>query len=221
MGQKIPPSAMRLGINRDCDSVWFSKKEYAGFVLEDFRIREFIRKFLQRSSISRIEIKRKANQVEINIHSGKPGLVIGRGGSQINALREKVMRLIGKPLQLNVIEEKNAFLSAPINAESVAVQLEKRVAFRRAMKQTSSKILKAGAQGVKICVSGRLGGSEIARTEWYKEGKIPLGTFRSDIDYGFTEALTLYGKIGVKVWICRGELFKKKLEEVLEVSSEY
>jgi len=207
VGQKIHPKGLRLGITADWDALWFADKgEYAKYVIEDFELRNYLKSHLYKAGISRIKILRRANQVEINIHTAKPGLIIGKGGKEINAIRDELSRRFGKPVQINIHDEKNPESSAQLLAESIASQLEKRVSFRRAMKQTVSRALRAHAKGVKIMVGGRLGGSEIARSESYRVGRVPLHTLRAEIDYGFTEAHTIYGKIGVKVWVYKGDV---------------
>ncbi|MGI6778491.1 MAG: 30S ribosomal protein S3 [Acetivibrionales bacterium] len=207
MGQKVNPHGLRIGIIKDWDTKWYaSDKEFANLLVEDVRIRDFIKKKLYIAGISRIEIERAANKVKINIHTAKPGLVIGKGGTGIEELRKQVEKLTSKSVLINITEIKVPELSAQLVAENIAAQLEKRVSFRRAMKQAMSRTMKSGAKGIKTSVSGRLGGAEIARTEHYHEGTIPLQTLRADIDYGFIEADTTYGKLGVKVWIYKGEV---------------
>jgi small subunit ribosomal protein S3 len=210
MGQKANPNGLRLGIIRDWESTWFSENGYADLVLEDFNLRKTLRESLSRAGVSKIHIKRKANVTEVDVTVAKPGIVLGKGGVEVNALQAELTSRFQKAIKINVIEEKNPDLSSRLVGEWVCAQLEKRVVFRRAMKMAVQRTLKSGAKGVKICCAGRLGGAEIARTEWYREGKVPLHTFRADIDYAFCEALTTYGKIGVKVWIYRGEVFTKK-----------
>lgn len=207
MGQKINPHGLRIGIIKDWDTKWYAnKKNFSDFLVEDVKIRDFIKKKLYISGIARIEIERAANKVKINIHTSKPGLVIGKGGQGIEELRKNVEKLIGKSVLINITEIKLPEISAQLVAENIASQLEKRISFRRAMKQAMSRAMKVGAKGIKTGVSGRLGGAEIARREHYHEGTIPLQTLRADIDYGFTEANTTYGKLGVKVWIYKGEV---------------
>lgn len=214
MGQKIHPKGLRLGITEEWDAVWYAdKKDYAKNLFEDFELRTYLKQHLYKAGISRIKIYRRANQAEIDIFTAKPGLIIGKGGREINMVREELSRKIGKPVQVNIHDERNPDASAQLLAESVASQLEKRISFRRAMKQTVSRALKAHAKGVKIQVGGRLGGSEIARSESYRVGRVPLHTLRADINYGFTEAQTIYGKIGVKVWVYRGDIIKIKKEQ--------
>lgn len=206
MGQKVHPKALRLGIIRDWDARWFAKKDFARLLHEDLQLRDYIKKKLYDAGISRIEIERAANRLTVNIHAAKPGMVIGRGGTAVEALRQELERRTGRQVSLNIIEVKVPELDAQLVAESVAAQLSKRIAFRRAMKQAAARVMRAGAKGVKIMVSGRLGGAELARTEWTAEGSVPLHTFRADVDYGFAEAPTTYGQIGVKCWINRGEV---------------
>ncbi len=206
MGQKVHPKALRIGIIRDWDARWYSRKEYGSLLHEDIEVREFLKRKLKDSGISRIEISRAANRVTVNIHTAKPGMVIGRGGTGVELLRQELERKTGKSVSLNIIEVKAPELDAQLVAESVAQQLERRVAFRRAIKQAVSRSRRAGAKGVKIMVSGRLGGAELSRTEWTADGSVPLHTFRADVDYGFAEAFTTYGQIGVKCWINRGEI---------------
>ena len=206
MGQKVHPKGLRLGIIRDWDAKWFAQKDFATLLIEDIKIRTFIKKKLFAASVSRIEIERAANRIKVTIHTAKPGIVIGRGGTEVESLRKEVEKRTGKSANINIIEIKSPELDAQLVAENVAAQLVKRVSFRRAMKQSVSRTMRMGAQGVKITCSGRLNGAEMARTEWYNEGKVPLHTLRADIDYGFAEADTTYGKIGVKVWIYKGEI---------------
>jgi len=212
MGQKANPNGLRLGIVRDWESTWFGDRDYGDLVLEDFNLRKVLRQELNRAGVSRIQIKRKANVTEVDVTVARPGMVLGKGGVEVNALQADLTKRFEKAIKVNVIEEKNPDLSSRLLGEWVCSQLEKRIAFRRAMKMAVQRALKSGAKGVKICCAGRLGGAEIARTEWYREGKVPLHTFRADIDYAFSEALTTYGKIGVKVWIYRGEVFTKKVK---------
>jgi small subunit ribosomal protein S3 len=206
VGQKVHPKGLRIGIIRDWDAKWYAEKDFATLLIEDIKLRKYIKKKLFAAGISRIEIERAANRVKVTIHTAKPGIVIGRGGSEVEALRKQVEKMTGKNVNINIIEVKVAELDAQLVAENVAAQLVKRVSFRRAMKQSVSRTMRMGAQGIKISCSGRLAGAEIARTEWYNEGKVPLHTLRADIDYGFAEADTTYGKIGVKVWIYKGEI---------------
>lgn len=207
MGQKINPHGFRVGIIKDWDSRWFVKNNLFGDLLvEDKKIREFLKKNLYAAGIPKIEIERDSTKVRIFIHCARPGIVIGRGGSEIDKYRAAVEAMIGKKVLLNISEVKSPDQNSQLVAENIAAQLEKRVSFRRAMKQAIGRTMKFGAKGIKIQVSGRLGGAEIARTEHYHEGTIPLQTIRADIDYGFAEAATTYGRIGVKVWIYKGEV---------------
>ncbi len=216
MGQKVSPIGLRVGIIRDWDSRWYAeKKDYANNLVEDHKVRKFIKNRLYLAGISRIEIERADNRIKLGIHTAKPGIVIGRQGAGIELIRKDVAALTGKQVQVNIIEIKVPERDAQIVAENVAQQLEKRTAFRRAMKQAVSRSMKMGAQGVRIACSGRLAGAEIARGEWYLEGKVPLHTLRADIDYGFAEANTTYGKIGVKVWIYKGEVLPDTQREAV------
>ncbi len=208
MGQKVHPHGLRVGVIKDWDAKWYAdKKNFADNLIEDQQIRKFIKKELFSAGIAKIEIERSAKRVKLNIYTAKPGVVIGKGGAGIEALKAKVAKLVnGKNILINIVEVKNAEANAQLVAENIAAQLEKRVSFRRAMKQAVQRALKSGAKGIKVAASGRLGGAEMARTEGYSEGNVPLQTLRSDIDYGFAEADTTYGKIGIKVWICNGEV---------------
>lgn len=207
MGQKVNPHGLRVGVIKDWDSRWFVKdEEFGDTLVSDYNIREFLKKRLQAAGTPKFEIERDRNRVRIFVHCAKPGMVIGRGGVEIEKLRTELEAMVGRPVALNVVEIKNPDLSAQLVAESIASQLENRIAFRRAMKQAIGRTMRLGASGIKICCSGRLGGAEIARTEHYHEGTIPLQTLRADIEYGFWEANTTYGKIGIKVWIYRGEI---------------
>ncbi len=210
MGQKVNPHGLRVGVIKDWDSRWFVKKgEFGDTLVEDYNIRKFLKKKLYSAGIPKIEIERDASKVRINIHCAKPGMVIGRGGTEIEKLRLEVEKMTkGKPVILNIVEVKSPDLNAQLVAENVASQLERRIAFRRAMKQCIQRAMRLGAKGIKIQVSGRLNGADIARTEHYHEGTIPLQTMRADIDYGFAEANTTYGKVGVKVFIYKGEVLK-------------
>lgn len=213
MGQKIHPTGLRLNITNTWSSRWYAGKGYADFLSEDQKIRKFVKKRLYNSGVSRIDIERKANALEVTIHSAKPGVIVGRGGQGIDALRKDLGNMTSKKVQVNVVEVPRVDMDAQLVAENVAAQLEKRIAFRRAMKQAIMRAQKAGARGIKIMVAGRLGGAEIARTEWSREGRIPLHTLRADIDYGLAEAKTVYGVIGVKVWIYRGEVLPQRAAE--------
>ncbi|TWT22976.1 30S ribosomal protein S3 [Planomicrobium sp. CPCC 101110] len=215
MGQKIHPIGMRIGIIRDWESKWYAEKDYATLLHEDIKIREYVETRLKEASVSKIEIERAANRVNVTIHTAKPGMVIGKGGSEVEVLRKQLTAMTGKRVHINIIEIKRADLDAKLVAESVARQLENRVSFRRAQKQAIQRTMRSGAKGIKTQVSGRLGGADIARAEHYSEGTVPLHTLRADIDYAHAEADTTYGKLGVKVWIYRGEVLptKKKSEE--------
>lgn len=206
MGQKINPIGLRTGVIRDWEAKWYADKDFADLLHEDLRIREYIEKNLKDASISKVEIERAANRVNIAVHTGKPGMVIGKGGSEIDKLRTALNKLTGKRVHINVVEVKKIDMDAKLVAESIARQLENRVSFRRAQKQALGRALKAGAKGIRTQVSGRLGGADIARSEGYNEGTVPLHTLRADIDYAHEEADTTYGKLGVKVWIYRGEV---------------
>ncbi|HEY3316786.1 MAG TPA: 30S ribosomal protein S3 [Bacillota bacterium] len=217
MGQKIHPKGLRIGIIKDWDSKWYAgKKTYQDLLHEDVKIRKLIRQKLANASISRVEIERAANRVKLTIHTGKPGMVIGKGGAGVESLRKELERQTGKPVAVNIIEIKTPELDALLVAESVASQLIRRIGFRRAMKQAIQRSMRLGAKGVKIRVSGRLGGSEMARTEQAREGTVPLHTLRADIDYGLAEAKTTYGQIGVKVWIYKGEILPQGAGPVVE-----
>ncbi|EKP94854.1 MULTISPECIES: 30S ribosomal protein S3 [Thermaerobacter] len=207
MGQKTHPKGFRLGIIRDWDSRWYARRqEFVDLLLEDQRIRRYIKKRLYDAGISRVEIERAANRIRLTIHAGKPGMVIGKGGTGVESLRQELERMTGRQVAINVVEVKEPELDAQLVAESIAAQIQRRVAWRRAMKQALQRTMRAGAKGCKIRVSGRLGGAEISRSEWTAEGSVPLHTLRADIDYGQAEAFTTYGQIGVKVWINRGEV---------------
>ncbi|WP_338367244.1 30S ribosomal protein S3 [Enterococcus faecalis] len=210
MGQKVHPIGMRVGIIRDWDSKWYAEKEYAEFLHEDLRIRKFIATKLADAAVSTIEIERAANRVNISIHTAKPGMVIGKGGSEVENLRKELNKLTGKRVHINIVEIKKPDLDAKLVGEGIARQLENRVAFRRAQKQAIQRAMRAGAKGIKTQVSGRLNGADIARSEGYSEGTVPLHTLRADIDYAWEEADTTYGKLGVKVWIYRGEILPTK-----------
>ncbi len=212
MGQKVNPHGLRVGIIKGWDSKWYAdKKTFADNLVEDIKIRKYRIERSFSSAISSIEIERSAKRIKLNIHTAKPGVVIGKGGAGIEALKAKLAKIVdGKNILINIVEVKNAEANAQLVAENIAAQLEKRVSFRRAMKQSIQRAMKLGARGVKTACSGRLGGAEMARTEQYHEGTIPLQTLRADIDYGFAEANTTYGKIGVKVWVYNGEVLPTK-----------
>ena len=221
MGQKVHPHGLRVGVIYDWDAKWYAnKKDFADNLVEDYKIRTFIKKELFAAGITKIEIERAAKRIKLNIHTAKPGVVIGRGGSGIEALKAKILQFVsGKNILINIVEVRNAESDAQLMAENIAAQLEKRVSFRRAMKQTIQRGMKRGVKGVKTACSGRLGGAEIARTEQYHEGTIPLQTLRADIQYGFAEADTTYGKIGVKVWVYNGEVLPTKKIEKEEIQA--
>lgn len=210
MGQKVHPYGFRVGITKPWFSKWYNQKNYADLLHEDVRFRKIVKERLYSTGVARIEIERAANKVKIIIHTARPGLVIGKKGAGIDALRLELQKLTKNEVFLDIQEVRKAEIDAQLVAENVALQLERRVAFRRAMKKAVQSCLKMGALGIKIQVAGRLGGSEIARTEWYREGRVPLHTLRADIDFGFAEAKTTYGQIGVKVWICKGEILDNK-----------
>ncbi len=208
MGQKVHPTGIRLGYIKDWTSRWYANSQtYSSYLFRDLKVREFLKKKLGHASISRIQINRPANNAQITIHTARPGLVIGKKGEDIDALRREISQMMGVPVQLNAEEIRKPELDAQLVAEGVAQQLEKRIMFRRAMKRAVQNTMRLGAEGIKINVGGRLNGAEIARSEWYREGRVPLHTFRADIDYGFAEAKTTYGVIGVKVWIFKGEVY--------------
>ena len=208
MGQKVNPHGLRVGVIKNWDSRWFVKdSDFGDTLVSDYNLRKFLKKTLYEAGIAQIEIERDASRVRVNIHCAKPGLVIGKGGSEIDKLRATCQKMLGgKETLLNIVEIKNPDVNAQLVAENIAAQLEKRISFRRAMKQAIGRAMKLGAKGIKVKCSGRLGGAEIARNEQYHEGTIPLQTLRADIDYGFAEANTTYGKIGIKVWLYRGEV---------------
>jgi len=211
MGQKVNPVGLRIGVIRDWESKWFAnKKDYQDLLHEDIKIRDFIQRKLKDAAVASVDIERAANRINVIIHTAKPGMVIGKGGSEVDALRNQLNALTGKRVHISISEIKAPDLSAKLVAENVATQLERRVSFRRAMKQSIQRSMRSGAQGIRIQVAGRLGGAEIARTEGYAEGTVPLHTLRADIDYALAEAHTTYGRIGVKVWIYRGEILPQR-----------
>ena len=215
MGQKMHPHGLRVGVIKDWNSKWYAdSKNFSDYLVEDHKIREYVKKKLFVSGISKIEIERTPKFVKVNVYTAKPGLVIGKGGNYAETLKNELVKMINKDVNLNIVEVKNIDTDAQLVAENIANQLERRISFRRAMKQCMQKSMKAGALGIKTAVSGRLGGADMARTEFYKEGTIPLQTLRADIDYGFAEADTTYGKIGVKVWIYKGEVLPAKKKAV-------
>ena len=225
MGQKVNPHGLRVGVIKDWDSRWYAKNELVGDLLvEDKKIRDYLKKTLYGAGIPKIEIERDNAKVRIYLHCARPGVVIGKGGEEINKIQASLTAMVGKPVDLKIIEVRNADMDAQLVAENIAQQLEKRIGFRRAMKNAMGRAMRAGARGIKTCCSGRLGGAEIARTEHYHDGTIPLQTLRADIDYGFAEAATTYGRIGVKVWIYKGEVLTQTLRttpRTLDTSKPY
>ncbi|HEY2989552.1 MAG TPA: 30S ribosomal protein S3 [Candidatus Binatia bacterium] len=213
MGQKTHPKLFRVGVIDSWDSKWFARHDYAKLLHEDFKIKNFLKSRLYHAGISKIEIESAANKAKINIHTARPGIVIGKKGAEIEKLKKELSRLTQREVYLNIIEVRRPDLDAQLVGENVALQLERRVAFRRAMKESVSRAMRMGAQGIKIQCAGRLGGTEIARTEWYREGRVPLHTLRADISYGFAESKTTYGVIGVKVWIFRGEVLTEEEQQ--------
>ncbi|MDE0470341.1 MAG: 30S ribosomal protein S3 [Ekhidna sp.] len=210
MGQKVNPVGLRLGIVKGWDSAWFDSKSYADKIVEDNRIRKYIAARIPKGGISKVVIERTFKRIMLTVHTARPGVVIGKGGSEVDKIKEELKNLTGKDLQINIFEIKRPELDAKLVGESIAQQLQARISFRRAMKQAITSSMRVGAQGIKVKCSGRLGGAEMARSEQYKEGRIPLHTLRADIDYAVSEANTIYGKIGVKVWIFKGEVFGKR-----------
>ena len=210
MGQKVNPVGFRLGVIKGWDSAWFDSKSYADKLVEDNKIRKYIMARMPKGGISKIVIERTLKRITLTVHTARPGVVIGKGGSEVDKIKEELKNLTGKDLQINIFEIKRPELDAKLVGESIAQQLQARISFRRAMKQAIASSMRVGAQGIKIKCSGRLGGAEMARSEQYKEGRIPLHTLRADIDYAITEANTIYGKIGIKVWIFKGEVFGKR-----------
>ncbi|AUJ24392.1 30S ribosomal protein S3 [Virgibacillus dokdonensis] len=213
MGQKVNPTGLRVGVIKDWESKWYAGKDYADLLHEDIKIREYLENRLKIAAVSSIDIERAANRVNITIHTGKPGMVIGKGGSEVESLRKALNSLTGKRVHINIVEIKKVDLDATLVAENIARQLENRISFRRAQKQSIQRAMRAGAKGIKTQVSGRLGGADIARAEHYSEGTVPLHTLRADIDYGTAEADTTYGKLGVKVWVYRGEVLPTKTDK--------
>lgn len=212
MGQKVNPHGLRVGVIKGWDSKWYAGKDYEKFLLEDIKIREFIKEKLFLSGISKVEIERASNKARISIHTAKPGMVIGRQGSNIELLKSDLKKMTESAIEINIVEVKTPDMDATLVAENIAAQLERRIAFRRAMKQCVGRTMRMGAKGIKITCGGRLGGAEIARSESYREGSIPLHTLRADIDYGTAEAHTTYGRIGIKVWIYKGEVLPESKE---------
>ncbi|MES9969457.1 MAG: 30S ribosomal protein S3 [Candidatus Thiodiazotropha sp.] len=220
MGQKVHPTGIRLGIVKDWTSKWYAdSKHYADLLNNDLEVREFLKKKLSQASVSRIQIDRPANNAHITVHTARPGLVIGKKGEDIDALRAEVSGMMGIPVHMSIEEIRKPELDAQLVAESIAQQLERRVMFRRAMKRSVQNAMRLGAEGIKVNISGRLNGAEIARSEWYREGRVPLHTLRADIDYGFAEANTTYGIIGVKVWVFKGEVYGDNEEVEVETKT--
>ena len=212
MGQKIHPNSVRVGVIRGWESRWFEEKSYADSLIEDFKIRKFIGGRLEHAGIAKIEIEKTVGKILVIVHTAKPGIIIGKKGSEVDELKKEIQSMTKKEVYISIQEVRVPALDAQLVAKSIAVQLEKRIAHKRAMKKSIIATLAAGAKGVKIMVSGKLGGNDIARREWYREGRVPLHTFRADIDYGFAEALCTYGKLGVKVWIFKGEVLPKQID---------
>lgn len=215
MGQKVNPIGMRLGIVKTWDSRWYADKKYAEYIRTDFNLRKFIKKKLFHAGIAKIEIERSAKRIRLRIHTARPGIVIGKKGSEIERLKQEIEKKVSQEVMIDIQEVRKPEIDAQLVAENVAMQIERRVAFRRAMKRGVTSAIRFGAQGIKIMCAGRLGGAEMARSEWYREGRVPLHTLRADIDYGFTEARTTYGIIGVKVYIFKGEILKKDQSELV------
>ncbi len=214
MGQKVHPIGFRLGINRSWDSLWFAKKgDYGKYLIEDYKIRQFIKKNIKNAGVSEIVIERSSKKCVVSIHTSRPGFVIGKKGSDIEKIKNKISKITKDEVSVNIKEIKKPELNAYLVSENIAQQLEKRVAYRRAMKRAMQGTMRLGAKGIKVCVSGRLAGNDIARSEWLREGSIPLHTLRANLDYAESEALTTYGMIGVKVWIYKGEIFLKDIEK--------
>lgn len=220
MGQKVHPRGLRIGIIENWRSRWFAGKGFDKILFEDIQIRRFLEKKLARAAISRIEIERAGDRVKVDIHTARPGIVIGKRGSEVEILRSELEKLTGKQVQINIEEVRRPELDSTLVSQSIAEQLEARVGFRRAMKKAVTQAMKSGAKGVKVQCAGRLGGAEMARTEWYREGRVPLHTLRANIDYGFTEALTTFGRIGVKVWIYKGDILPGQRVPSREVVTE-
>jgi len=212
LGQKVHPIGFRLGYTKSWSSKWYAEREYQTLLHEDIKVRKLVKQKLFHAGVSRIEIERSAQTAKVNIYTARPGIIIGRKGAEVEKLKKDLEVLTGKQVYINIMEVKKPEIEAQLVAENIALQLEKRIAFRRAMKKSVAAAQRFGAQGIKIRCSGRLAGSEIARSEWYKEGRVPLHTLRADIDYGFTEAKTTYGQIGIKVWIYKGEILPGKEE---------
>lgn len=213
MGQKVNPIGYRIGVNKDWESRWYAEKDYSDKLINDIKIREYIEKNLKNASVSKVIIERRKNKVELTIYTARPGVIIGRGGEDIEKLRKKISKLVNEDIYINIVEEKNPDLNAQLVADNIAMQIEARAPFRSVQKRAIRNTMKAGAKGIKTAVSGRLGGAEMARTEGYTEGTVPLHTIRADVDYATSEANTIYGKIGVKVWIYKDEILKTRNEK--------
>ncbi len=216
MGQKVHPTSLRLGIIRTWDSRWYANKEYASFVEEDFKVRKFLKKKLYHAGVSKIEIERFSKQIRLRVYAARPGIIIGKKGSEIGVLKQELEKMLTSDVLIDIKEIRRPEIDAQLVAENIALQLERRIAFRRAMKRSVSSAMRFGAKGIKIICSGRLGGAEMARTEWYKEGRIPLHTLRADVDYGFIEAKTTYGLIGIKTFVFKGEVFAQGEESLVK-----
>ncbi len=210
MGQKVHPVGFRLGVIRTWDSKWFEERNYAQWLHEDIKIRDHVKKTLAHAGVSKVEIERAANKVKVNVHTARPGIVIGKRGAGIETVKKELQRFTKNEVFLNIVEVRKAEIDAQLVAENIATQLERRIAFRRAMKKAIQTAMKFGAKGIRVACSGRLGGAEMARYEWYREGRVPLHTLRADIDYGYAIGRTTYGTIGCKVWVCRGEVLPTK-----------
>ena len=210
MGQKVHPIGFRLGVIRTWDSKWFEERNYAQWLHEDIKIRAHVKKSLNHAGVSKVEIERAANKVKVNVHTARPGIVIGKRGAGIETVKAELQKFTKNEVFLNIVEVRKAEIDAQLVAENIATQLERRIAFRRAMKKAIQTAMKFGAKGIRVACSGRLGGAEMARYEWYREGRVPLHTLRADIDYGYAQAFTTYGTIGCKVWVCRGEVLPTK-----------
>jgi small subunit ribosomal protein S3 len=217
MGQKVHPIGFRLGVIRTWDSKWFEEKNYAQWLHEDIKIRDFVKQSLNHAGVSRVEIERAANKVKVNVHTARPGIVIGKRGAGIETVKKDLQKFTKNEVFLNIVEVRKAEVDAQLVAENIATQLERRIAFRRAMKKAIQTAMKFGAKGIRVACSGRLGGAEMARYEWYREGRVPLHTLRADIDYGYAIGKTTYGTIGCKVWICRGEVLPGKANKPPEL----
>jgi len=210
LGQKVHPVGFRLGVIRTWDSKWFEERNYAQWLHEDIKIREHVKKSLNHAGVSKVEIERAANKVKVNVHTARPGIVIGKRGAGIETVKKDLQKFTKNEVFLNIVEVRKAEIDAQLVAENIATQLERRIAFRRAMKKSIQTAMKFGAKGIRVACSGRLGGAEMARYEWYREGRVPLHTLRADIDYGYAIARTTYGTIGCKVWVCKGEVLPTK-----------